>query len=57
MRWNYMKWVSPSKGTEDMGKRGYVVIPWKIAVPVIQAVMVARADAKLLETEGIENTS
>ena len=25
----------------------YVVIPWKIAVPVIQAVMVARADAKL----------
>ena len=57
MRWNYMKWVSRSKGTEDMGKRGYVVIPWKIAVPVIQAVMVARADAKLLETEGIENTS
>ena len=41
----------PFNTSETLGRtkriqgRGYVVIPWKIAVPVIQAVIVANAEA------------
>jgi hypothetical protein len=36
-----------TKGDIWRGMGSYVVIPWKIAVPVMQAVIVARADAEL----------